>query len=100
MFKVSQDFRNLAGRRFTWSAPAPAAIELYATAFDQAGALDKLEGFASHFGADFYGLLCNSRTLTLRRESWRMPETLAYAGDDCIVPLMAGESIPWKLVQD
>ncbi|QEA39880.1 dihydroorotase [Pistricoccus aurantiacus] len=79
---------------------APAAIELYATAFDQAGALDKLEGFASHFGADFYGLPRNSRTLTLRRESWRMPETLAYAGDDCIVPLMAGESIPWKLVQD
>ncbi|MFD2189864.1 dihydroorotase [Pistricoccus aurantiacus] len=79
---------------------APAAIELYATAFDQAGALDKLEGFASHFGADFYGLPRNPRTLTLKREAWIMPETLAYAGDDRIVPLMAGESIPWKLVQN
>ncbi|MFC3285464.1 dihydroorotase [Litchfieldella rifensis] len=76
---------------------APAAIELYATAFDQAGALDKLEGFASHFGPDFYGLPRNSRQITLARQEWTLPETLTYA-DDVIVPLMAGESLPWKMM--
>lgn len=77
---------------------APAAIELYATAFDQAGAIDKLEGFASHFGPDFYGLPRNSRQITLARQEWTLPETLAYAGDE-IVPLMAGQSLPWKMLE-
>ncbi|WP_304525540.1 dihydroorotase [Halomonas sp. I5-271120] len=76
---------------------APAALELYATAFEQAGALDKLEGFASHFGADFYGLARNQGTVTLNREDWQLPGELAYVGDDVIVPLMAGESLSWKL---
>lgn len=76
---------------------APAAIELYATAFEQAGALDRLEGFASHHGPDFYGLPRNPRSITLKRESWILPESLPY-GDEVIVPLMGGESLDWKLV--
>ncbi|MBF8222144.1 dihydroorotase [Halomonas sp. 328] len=76
---------------------APAAIELYATAFEQAGALDRLEGFASLNGPAFYGLPRNPRTITLKREAWTLPESLPY-GDEVIVPLMAGEALNWKLV--
>jgi dihydroorotase len=75
---------------------AHAAIELYAIAFEEAGALDKLEGFASEFGARFYGLPVNSERITLLREDWKIPERLAFGGDQ-LVPLRAGESIPWKL---
>ncbi len=75
---------------------AHAAIELYAIAFEEAGALDKLEGFASEFGARFYGLPVNGERITLLREDWRVPERLAFGGDE-LVPLRAGESIPWKL---
>jgi dihydroorotase len=76
---------------------AHAAIELYAAAFEEAGALDKLEGFASAFGAQFYGLPLNRSNITLVREEWRVPERLRF-GDDELVPLRAGETIPWKLV--
>jgi dihydroorotase len=76
---------------------AHAAIELYAIAFEEAGALDKLEGFASVFGARFYGLPASKDTITLVREEWTVPETLKF-GNDFIVPLRAGETIPWKLV--
>lgn len=76
---------------------APAAIELYAEAFEEAGALDRLEGFASHFGPDFYGLPRNAESVTLVREPWQLPESLAYAGDARIVPLRAGETLAWKL---
>jgi dihydroorotase len=75
---------------------AHAAIELYATAFEEAGALDKLEGFASHFGADFYGLPRNQDTITLLRKAWKVPQTLRFGGEE-VVPLRAGESIPWQL---
>jgi dihydroorotase len=73
------------------------AMELYAQAFDAAGALDKLEGFASFFGADFYGLPRNTGTITLRRESWTVPEGFAF-GDAQLKPLGAGESMPWRMV--
>ena len=76
---------------------AHAAIELYATAFEEARALDKLEGFASHFGADFYGLARNKETLTLLRKEWTVPQTLRFGGEE-LVPLRAGETIPWQLV--
>ncbi|SEM14279.1 dihydroorotase [Halomonas daqiaonensis] len=76
---------------------APAALELYATAFEQAGALERLEGFASHFGPDFYGLPRNLDTVTLVREPWQLPETLRYAEGQTIVPLAAGETLEWKL---
>ncbi|WP_163575674.1 dihydroorotase [Halomonas faecis] len=76
---------------------APAAIELYATAFEQAGALDRLEGFASHFGPDFYGLPRNRDNVTLVREPWALPASLPYADGQRIVPLLAGESLAWRL---
>ncbi|WP_374640959.1 dihydroorotase [Hydrogenophaga sp.] len=76
---------------------AHAAIEMYAEAFEAAGALDKLEGFASLFGADFYGLPRNTGTITLRKESWTPPESFAF-GDAELKPLRAGEALPWQLV--
>ena len=71
------------------------AMELYAEAFDAAGALDRLEGFASFHGADFYGLPRNTGTLTLRREPWQLPEALPY-GETELVPLRGGETLQWK----
>ena len=75
---------------------AHAAIELYAVAFEEAGALERLEGFASRHGARFYGLPENGDSITLVREEWRIPESVPF-GDERLVPLRAGESIPWKL---
>ncbi|MFH1604659.1 MAG: dihydroorotase [Pseudomonadota bacterium] len=74
---------------------AHAAIELYAEAFDAAGALDKFETFASFNGADFYGLPRNSGTITLRRESWQVESSIAL-GEDELVPLRAGERLAWR----
>jgi dihydroorotase len=75
---------------------AYAAIELYAEIFDDLGVLDKLEGFASHYGPDFYGLPRNSDEITLIRKDWRAPNEMPF-GDDIIVPLRAGETLRWKL---
>ncbi len=75
---------------------AHAGIELYAEAFEAAGALHKLEGFASHFGADFYGLPRNSETITLVKEAWRVSMDVAY-GDDRLTPFRAGGEISWTL---
>jgi dihydroorotase len=75
---------------------AHAALELYAIAFEEAQALDRLEAFASQYGAAFYGLPHNRGSVTLVREEWTVPETLAFGGDR-LVPLRAGETIPWKL---
>ena len=72
------------------------ALELYAQAFEDAGALDKLENFASIFGPSFYDLPCNTDTVTLHKTSWVVPETLPL-GDDRLCPLMAGEALRWKL---
>jgi dihydroorotase len=76
---------------------AHAAIELYAEAFEDAGALDRLEAFASFYGADFYGLPRHTDTLTLRRENWDAPARLKL-GDESLVPLRAGEAIRWRVV--
>ncbi|WP_374514640.1 dihydroorotase [Niveibacterium sp.] len=76
---------------------ANAGIELYAEAFDQAGALDKLEAFASFNGPDWYGLPRNADTLTLVKEAWTVPAQLDYLNGDPLVPLRAGETIAWKL---
>ena len=76
---------------------AHAAMELYAEAFDAAGALDRLEGFASFHGADFYGLPRNTGSITLRRESWTPPESFAFGGAQ-LKPLRSGEALPWRLV--
>ena len=76
---------------------AHAALEFYATAFEQAGALDKLEGFASHFGPDFYGLPRNSGSVTLERREQPMVEEIPF-GEETLVPFMAGENLPWRLL--
>jgi dihydroorotase len=76
---------------------AHAAMELYTQAFDAAGALDKLEGFASFYGADFYGLPRNTGTITLRRETWTAPEGFAF-GDAVLKPMGAGEALQWRMV--
>lgn len=75
---------------------AHAALELYAEAFDQAGALDKLEAFASFYGPDFYGLPRNTDTVTLHRESWNVPAHYPL-DDSTLVPLRAGEQIHWRI---
>ena len=76
---------------------ANAAIELYAEAFDAAGALDKLEAFASFNGPDFYQLPRNTDTLSLVREPWQVPASLTY-GNDELIPLRAGEYVQWRCV--
>ena len=76
---------------------APAALELYAEAFEAAGALDKLEAFASFNGPDFYGLPRNTDTVTLHRQAFTLPDTLPF-GDAEIKPLRAGETLNWKLL--
>jgi dihydroorotase len=75
---------------------AHAAIELYAEAFEAAGALQRLEGFASDFGADFYGLPRNVGKIKLKREEWRVPQALPF-GREQLVPLRAGEPVNWRL---
>jgi dihydroorotase len=77
------------------SYTAYAAIELYAEVFEDAGALDKLEGFASHFGADFYQLPRNRHTITLIKQAWQMPATFLM-GDNPLIPLRAGEDLRWQ----
>ncbi|MBK6629879.1 MAG: dihydroorotase [Betaproteobacteria bacterium] len=75
---------------------ALSALELYAEAFEAAGALDRLEAFASFHGADYYGLPRNTSAITLEKASWRVPDSLPF-GDDVLVPLRAGETLEWKL---
>jgi len=75
---------------------AYAAIELYAEIFEDLGVLQNLEGFASHHGADFYGLPRNSDKVTLVKEAWEVPSEMPF-GSDIIVPIRAGETLRWKL---
>ena len=74
------------------------ALELYAEAFEAAGALDKLEGFASFFGADFYGLPRNSGRVTLRKETWTIPDEVAF-GEAVVKPLRGGEVLKWRIAE-
>jgi dihydroorotase len=75
---------------------AHAAIELYTEVFEAANALDKLEAFASFYGADFYGLPRNKDKITLVKESWQVPESMPYAGNQ-LIPFRAGQTIAWKI---
>jgi dihydroorotase len=79
---------------------AHAAIELYAEAFEAAGALDRLEGFASRHGADFYGLPHNRERITLRRRAWTVPEEQDFGEGGRLVPLRAGERVEWSLEEN
>ncbi|WP_036303862.1 dihydroorotase [Methylotenera sp. L2L1] len=76
---------------------AHTAMELYAEAFEAAGALDKLEAFASFYGADFYGLARNAEQVTLVKQSWKVPSSLPYEGD-VLVPLKADQMLAWKMI--
>ena len=73
-----------------------AAIELYAEAFEAASSLDKLEGFASFYGADFYNLVRNSRTITLSKQSWEVPQQYEFS-DQALIPMRAGQDILWQV---
>jgi dihydroorotase len=78
---------------------AHAAIELYAEAFEDAGRLDRLEAFASERGADFYGVPRNVGTLTLRKETWNVPDSYSFGpANDRLVPLRAGATISWRML--
>jgi dihydroorotase len=77
---------------------APHAMELYATAFESVNALDRLEGFASLHGPQFYGLPVNETKVQLVRQTWTIPMTAGFAQGQSIVPLAAGESLAWKMV--
>lgn len=76
---------------------APHAVELYAMAFEERDALDRLEGFLSDFGADFYGVGRNLGTITLRRETWTIPNEVQFGESEMIVPFWAGKSLNWKV---
>ncbi|ABA58974.1 dihydroorotase [Nitrosococcus oceani ATCC 19707] len=75
-----------------------AALELYAEAFEEASALEKLEAFASFHGPDFYGLPRNQDTVTLIKTPWQVPESLPY-GDDALIPLRGGTTVAWRLAE-
>ena len=77
---------------------AHAALEIYAQVFEAAGALSRLEAFASHRGADFYGMQRNDGSVTLVRESWSVPESYPF-GNGTLVPFLAGETLAWKQTQ-
>lgn len=79
---------------------ARSAIEFYATVFDEMNALDRLEGFASHYGPDFYGLPRNTGSITLHKTPWTVPDQILVPGvPDPIIPLFAGATLQWQLVQ-
>ena len=75
---------------------AHAAIELYAEAFDRTNKIEMLEGFASHFGADFYGLPRNIETITLEKISWQIPESYDFS-NSTVIPFYAGKELSWSL---
>lgn len=75
---------------------SPVALAIYAQAFEQAGALANLEGFASFHGPDFYGLPRNNETLTLKRSKWRIPQSYEF-GEKTVVPMFAGTEIDWSV---
>ena len=79
------------------SYTAHASLELYAEVFEQAGALDKLEAFASFNGPDFYNLPRNTDTITLEKSSWDVPATMSF-GESVVVPIKAGEQLSWKVL--
>ena len=81
-----------AGCYSAWSA-----LELYTQVFDELGALDKLEGFASHHGADFYGLPRNAGTVTLEKQDWTIPESITLPNGNDIVPFFGGQTCHWKI---
>jgi dihydroorotase len=76
---------------------AHAAVQLYAEAFEMAGALDKLEAFCSFYGADFYGLPRNEGKIVLEKKAWTVPEKYVFGAGE-LVPLRAGETVAWSII--
>ncbi|MFT6407317.1 MAG: dihydroorotase [Arenicella sp.] len=91
--KTKETACGCAGCYSAWGA-----LELYTQVFDELNALDRLEGFASFYGADFYGLPRNTEQLTLTRQAWEMPKEIALANGDSIVPFYAGQTLNWQIV--
>jgi dihydroorotase len=94
---AKNDKENACGCAGTYTAHA--AIELYAEVFEQMNALDKLEAFASFYGADFYRLPRNQQKITLRKTTWQVPLSLPF-GQEQLIPLRSGEDIHWQMVMD
>lgn len=94
---ATQSKENACGCAGCFSAHA--ALELYAEVFESINALDKLEGFASFNGADFYGLPRNTDTITLRRKSWQVPDTYSF-GEQQVTPLRSSEAMQWTVLSD
>ena len=90
--KAKENACACAGCYSAWSA-----LELYTQVFDELNALDKLEGFASFHGADFYGLPRNTNTVTLVKQSWTVPEYVTLPDGEAIVPFFAGKTVDWKI---
>jgi dihydroorotase len=90
--KAKENACGCAGCYSAWSA-----LELYTQVFDELDALDKLEGFASFHGADFYALPRNSGTVTLVRQSWTVPDSVILPDGEAIVPFFAGQAVGWKI---
>ena len=90
--RIKESACGCAGCYSAWGA-----LELYTQVFEQLGALNKLEGFASHYGPDFYGLPRNDAKVTLVRESWVMPEEISLNNGDTIVPFFAGQTLSWQI---
>ena len=91
--KAKENACGCAGCYSAWSA-----LELYTQVFDELDALDKLEGFASFHGADFYGLPRNAGTVTLVKQNWTVPESVTLPDGEAMVPFFAGQIVDWKLV--
>lgn len=92
---ATQAKENACGCAGCYSASI--ALPLYATAFDSVGKIDRLEGFASRFGAQFYGLPVNESSITLVNEPMQVPSSYPYMNDQSLTPLMAGETLPWSI---
>lgn len=90
--RAKENACGCAGCYSAWSA-----IELYTHVFDELDALDKLEGFASHYGADFYGLPRNTDTITLQKQDWTIPEQIILPNGEPIVPFFAGQTCTWQI---
>lgn len=95
---VRHDKESACGCAGCYSACA--AIELYAEAFEQMGCLDRLEAFASEYGAAFYGLPLNESCISLERCDWQVPDELRISPEKTVVPLLAGQTLRWKLKQN
>ena len=91
--------QHFLARHLLFARQIFAAVELYCEAFERVGALEKLEGFLSHYGADYYGLPRNKRTITLEKKAWKVPMMYDFGGET-VTPLRGGETVAWSIVEN